>query len=51
MYLSVIVFVHYCIDTLNQEWERRVLEEKSSVEQLQGCKLEVKFFSFNRLIS
>ncbi|KAG1942369.1 pericentrin [Pimephales promelas] len=28
------------IDTLNQEWERRVLEEKSSVEQLQGCKLE-----------
>ncbi|XP_056122998.1 pericentrin isoform X2 [Rhinichthys klamathensis goyatoka] len=28
------------IDNLNQEWERRVLEEKSSVEQLQGCKLE-----------
>ncbi|KAK7154978.1 hypothetical protein R3I93_009814 [Phoxinus phoxinus] len=28
------------IDNLNHEWERRVLEEKSSVEQLQGCKLE-----------
>ncbi|CAM4621314.1 unnamed protein product [Leuciscus chuanchicus] len=28
------------IDNLNQEWERRVLKEKSSVEQLQGCKLE-----------
>ncbi|XP_077055534.1 pericentrin isoform X6 [Siphateles boraxobius] len=28
------------IDNLNQEWERRVLEEKSFMEQLQGCKLE-----------
>ncbi|XP_051752168.1 pericentrin [Ctenopharyngodon idella] len=28
------------IDNLSQEWERRVLEEKSSVEQLQACKLE-----------
>ncbi|XP_043097699.1 pericentrin isoform X2 [Puntigrus tetrazona] len=28
------------IDNLNREWERRVLEEKSSVEQLQACKLE-----------
>ncbi|ROL41764.1 Pericentrin [Anabarilius grahami] len=28
------------IDNLSQEWERRVLEEKSSVEQSQACKLE-----------
>ncbi|XP_042613812.1 A-kinase anchor protein 9-like isoform X2 [Cyprinus carpio] len=28
------------IDNLNREWEKRVLEEKSSVEQLQACKLE-----------
>ncbi|XP_048056654.1 pericentrin isoform X5 [Megalobrama amblycephala] len=28
------------MDNLSQEWERRVLEEKSSVEQLQACKLE-----------
>lgn len=34
----------YRIDDLNREWERRVLEEKSSVEQLQACKLEVNFF-------
>uniref|UniRef100_A0A9J7XTJ4 Pericentrin n=1 Tax=Cyprinus carpio carpio TaxID=630221 RepID=A0A9J7XTJ4_CYPCA len=28
------------IDNLNQDWERRALEQKSSVEQLQACKLE-----------
>uniref|UniRef100_A0A672NN85 Pericentrin-like n=1 Tax=Sinocyclocheilus grahami TaxID=75366 RepID=A0A672NN85_SINGR len=28
------------IDNLNREWEKRVLEEKSLVEQLQACKLE-----------
>uniref|UniRef100_A0A673GK30 Pericentrin-like n=1 Tax=Sinocyclocheilus rhinocerous TaxID=307959 RepID=A0A673GK30_9TELE len=28
------------IDNLNQEWERRALKQKSSVEQLQACKLE-----------
>ncbi|KAI2663332.1 Pericentrin [Labeo rohita] len=32
--------VFTCADDLNREWERRVLEEKSSVEQLQACKLE-----------
>ncbi|XP_052414451.1 pericentrin isoform X6 [Carassius gibelio] len=28
------------IDNLNQDWERRALEQKSSVEQVQACKLE-----------
>lgn len=37
------MFFHH-IDHLNQEWERRVLEEKCLVEQLQACNLEVNFF-------
>ncbi|KAK2888943.1 hypothetical protein Q8A67_014318 [Cirrhinus molitorella] len=28
------------IDNLNREWERRVLEEKNSVEEMQACKQE-----------
>ncbi|XP_059427488.1 pericentrin isoform X2 [Carassius carassius] len=28
------------IDDLNQDWERRALEQKSSMEQVQACKLE-----------
>ncbi len=38
----MVMFFHH-IDNLNQEWERRVLEEKCSVEQLQACHLEVNF--------
>ncbi len=41
--ILMVMFFHH-IDNLNQEWERRVLEEKCSVEQLQACHLEVKIF-------
>ncbi len=44
-FLMGLIFFHH-IDNLNQEWKMRVLEEKSSVEQLQACKLEVNILLY-----